>query len=195
MSEVAGEGPASMDRLAEALVPGLSPATAERLLKSPRLGERARALLAGNAAASMMALTDADRTLAEAGSDGLDRAASLAGAVWHADRVRGLMLARDLQPFLDAHGPAARDAALRHADLAPSPAPDLGDMRLADQVREDGLACVSAWIETLPTDAANAVRLRRSPDSDRPPGDAHRAHGPAILRAVSTLLGSTAGPG
>lgn len=190
MSEAAEPTAATAERLAEALAPGLAPATVEKLLGSPRLGDRARNLLAGNTAAATMALPAEDRILAEIGAPGLDRAASLAGAVWNGSRVRALMLARDLQPFLDAHGPAAREAAFQLAALAPDTPAPLG-ASLPDQVREDGLACISAWIEALPPEAARAVRLHWPADRERPPGDAHRAAGPALLRALLPRLSGT----
>lgn len=173
-------------RLAARLAPGLAAATAERLLASPRLGAQARRWAVEGAEDAVHALGFDDRLLAESGPDGLRRAAALAGAVWHAGRVRGLILARDLQGFIDRCGPAARALALRHAALAP-PAADAGsaELPLADAVAADGRACLSAWLDALPPSAAAAVRLALPEGDEAQPGPAHREHGPRLLRAVA----------
>lgn len=173
-------------RLARRLAPDLAAATADRLLASPRLGARARHWAAEGAEDALHALAFDDRLLAESGPDGLRRAAVLAGAVWHARRVRGLIMARDLQAFIDQHGPAARALALRHAALAP-PGEDEGSAErpLAEAVAADGRACLSAWLDALPPPAAAAVRLMLPEEDEAQPGTAHREHGPRLLRAAA----------
>lgn len=186
-------------RLAERLAPGLAAATAARLLASPRLGARALRWAAEGAEDAVHALGFDDRLLAESGPDGLRRVASLAGAIWNAGRVRGLILARDLQNFLDLYGPEARALALRHAALAPPPGAasgagaeagsdaetDTSGLPLTEAVAADGRACLSAWLDALPPTAAAAVRLYLPPDDEGRPGPAHREHGPRILRAAA----------
>lgn len=173
-------------RLARRLAPDLAPATAERLLASPRLGAQARRWAMEGAEDALHALAFDDRLLAESGPDGLRRAAVLAGAIWHARRVRGLILARDLQAFIDWHGPAARAFALSHAALAP---PDedaeAAGRPLADAVAADGRACLSAWLDALPPAAAAAVRLMLPEEDEEQPGIVHREHGPRLLRAAA----------
>ena len=177
-------------RLAPRLAPGLAAVTAERLLNSPRLGQRVRRWAAQGAEDALHALAFDDRLLGESGVEGLRRAAMLAGAIWHALRVRGLILARDLQAFIDAHGAAARELALRHAVLAPA-VEDAGsaERSLAEAVAEDGRACLSAWLDALPPAAAAAVRLALPDDDEGRPGPAHREHGPRILRATAGAAG------
>ena len=189
MEENETTGPAGgivPSRLARRLAPGLAPATAERLLASPRFGAQARRWAAEGAEDALHALSFDDRLLAESGPDGLRRAAVLAGAAWHARRVRGLILARDLQSFIDRHGPAARAFALRHAALAP-PGEDAeaAERPLADAVAADGRACLSAWLDALPPAAAGAVRLSLPEEDEEQPGAAHREHGPRLLRAAA----------
>lgn len=173
-------------RLAMRLAPDLATATAERLLASPRLGAQARRWVMAEAEDAVHALAFDDRLLAESGSDGLRRAAVLAGAVWHARWVRGLILARDLQAFIDRHGPVARTFALRHAALAP-PGEDAGPVErpLADAVAADGRACLSAWLDALPPPAAAAIRLMLPEEDEGRPSAAHREHGPRLLRAAA----------
>ena len=169
-------------RLADRLAPGLGESIAERLLLSPRLGARVRDWALDGADAALASIPADDRDLVAAGEPALRRAVSLAGAVWHANRIRSLVLAKDLQSFIEAHGPAARMAALRHAALAPQQS---GDDPLPEAVSADGRACVAAWIDALPPVAAAALRLTLPVDLEAPPGDAHRAHGPAIVQAVA----------
>ena len=145
-------------RLAARLAPGLGESVAERLLLSPRLGERVRAWATAGAADALAALDERDRTLAAAGEGALRQAAVLAGSVWHARRIRSLVLARDLQAFIEAHGPGARTIALQHLSLSPAPAVTSAEP-LADAVLADGRACVSAWLGSLPGPAADALRL------------------------------------
>ena len=171
------------DRLAALLAPGLPGAVAERLLLSPRLGPRARQWALRDADGTAASLPDEDRGLALATSHRVRQAAVLAGAVWHADRVRGLVMARDLQAFIEAYGPEARSAALQHAALAPAGVD--ADLPLLDAVLADGRKCLAAWLDALPEAASAMVRLRLPLDAEQPPEDAHRAHGPAILRAVA----------
>lgn len=173
-------------RLARRLAPDLAATTAERLLASSQLGARARRWAMAGAEDALHALAFDDRLLAESGPDGLRRAAVLAGAVWHARRVRGLILARDLQAFIDRHGPAARALALRHAALA-LPDEDAGaaERPLVDAVAADGQACLSAWLDALPPAAAAAVRLTLPEEDEERPGTEHREHGPRLLRAVA----------
>lgn len=173
-------------RLARRLAPDLAAATAERLLASPRLGARARRWAAEGAEDALHALAFDDRLLAESGPEGLRRAAVLAGAVWHARRVRGLIMARDLQAFIDRHGPAARALALRHVALAPpGEGEGAAERPLADAVAADGRACLSAWLDALPPRAAAVVRLLLPEDDEGQPGTAHREHGPRLLRAAA----------
>ena len=176
-------------RLAARLAPGLAAATAARLLASPRLGAQVRRWATNGSEGALHALAFDDRLLAESGPDGLRRAAALAGAIWHGRRVRGLILARDLQTFIETHGPDARALALRHAALAP-PAEDAGsaELPLVDAVALDGRACLAAWLDALPPPAAAAARLTLPEDNEAQPGPAHREHGPRILRAAAEAI-------
>ena len=175
---------------------GLQADTARRLLRSPRLSGRASALLAARLGRGEPdILVEADRRLVLASPHTLDRVAILAGTVWHAPRVRALVLAQDIEMFVAALGEDARDAALRHAALAP--APTAGGVIPTDgleaAIRGDGAACLSAWIDVLPDWASSRMRLRwTAPDvgadgrpnrlSDDP---SLRARAAGIVRAVS----------
>ena len=174
------------ERLAPLLAEGLPPAVAARLLSDARLGPRARAFAAGvlgDVAAAIEALTPGERLLAEAPGRALSEAATLAGAVWHAPRVRGLLLAKEVAAFAAALAEAARRAALRHGALAPGGIAVPRDLEAA--IREDGAACLTAWLDSLPRPLAARLRLRLPLSAEGVPEALHRAHGPAILRAVA----------
>lgn len=178
---------------------GLQATTARRLLRSQHLSGRASALLAARLGRGEPdTLAEADRRLVLASPRTLDRVAVLAGAVWHAPRVRALVLAQDVETFVAALGEDARDAALRHAALAP--APTAGGVISADgleaAIRGDGAACLSAWIDSLPGWASGRMRLRWTgldAAADRRPNEAAdrfaddpslRARAVGIVRAV-----------
>ena len=184
------EGTIIAARLAEALAPGLPPEIAERLLASPRLGAAAQDWARSGLEGVATLVSPADLALTAAGPDGLVRAAALAGAVWHAAEVRGMLMARDLQayfasPALSGHGEATREAALRHFALAPGlPAGD-PTTPLADRVAASGRACLAAWLDSLPARVGAALRLTLDPGCEGEADALHREHGPGILRAVA----------
>jgi hypothetical protein len=160
--------------VAPLIAPGLRTETARHLFTSPRLAGRASRWLAdrlgrGEAAA----LEPVDLALASACSAVLDAVALRAGAVWHARRVRGLVLGTDIALLCTRLGEAARNAALRHVgpdhavlaqvaanstDIDGSAADDAG--ALADDIARDGAHCIFAWVDALPDWVALRVRLK-----------------------------------
>lgn len=163
------------------LLGGIAAATAARLLASPRFGSRTMALVAARLGTPEAALADLPATeaaLAQAREAVLGRAATLAGAVWHAARVRSLLRGADVAAFVAEHGEAARRAALAHAALAP---PDPGEGSIAT----DGAALLAAWRQALPAPLPDWIALRLPPMLDVEPGEPHRAHASAILGAVA----------
>jgi len=173
------------------IVPGLQPETARRLLHSPRLAARASELLAARLGhGNSEALDPIDGALATAPADVLEAIAFSAGAVWHARRVRAVVLGADVAALCHRCGEAAREAALRHAGLAPDDAAALGGPldELEADIAHDGRRCVTAWIDTLPAWAAARVRLKwRSPPLPPLP-DAGK---PPAVRIVRTLARET----
>jgi hypothetical protein len=174
------------------IVPGLHTETARRLLHSPRLAVRASQLLAtrlGNG--NSEALDPVDSALATAPADVLEAMAFSAGAVWHARRVRAVVLGADIAALCHRCGEAAREAALRHAALAPDDAAGLGGQldELEDDIAHDGRRCVAAWIDTLPAWAAARVRLKWRAPPLPPLPDPGKV--PAV-RIVRTLAAETA---
>ena len=185
--------------VAPLIAPGLRTETARHLLTSPRLAGRASRWLAdrlghGEAAA----LEPVDRALASASVAVLAAVALRAGAVWHARRVRALVLGTDIALLCTRLGEAARNAALRHAgpdhpglppvaanspDIDGSAADDAG--ALADEIARDGARCISAWIDALPDWAASRVRLKFPAGSDWPASIDLRARAVRIVRTLA----------
>lgn len=173
------------------IVPGLQTETARRLLHSPRLAARASQLLAARLGdGDKRGLDPVDSALATAPADALDAMAFSAGAVWHARRVRAVVLGADIAALCHRCGEAAREAALRHAELAPDDATALGapSGELEADIAHDGRRCVTAWIDTLPAWAATRVRLKWRAPPLPPLPDAGKA--PAV-RIVRTLAAET----
>ncbi len=173
------------ERLAPLLAPGLSSGLAGRLLLSPRLAPRLPRLLEellGSPALALADLPEGETRLAQASGEVLARAARLAGAVWHARRIRALLLAADVAAFCRTHGGATRRAALRHGDLA---ADEPGDAPLDTAIPADGAALLAAWREALPAPLPPWVALRLPLEVDAEPGKAHRERGPLILSRIA----------
>jgi len=174
--------------------PGLAAPTVRRLLGSPRLGARASTHLAACLGYSDgTALPPGELSLARAAPSVLRSVALGAGAVWHARRVRALVLGADITRLSDQIGEATRDLALRHVDLAPDPAvaesPD--PATLADDIVRDGGACLGAWIAALPDWAAARVRLKwRDDGPPRPAGLDHDAAVRIVRVLAAELYGS-----
>ena len=179
--------------VAPLISPGLSPETAHRLLSSSRLAARASSWLADRLGrGDLAALPPEDLALAVATADTLDAVALCAGAVWHAPRVRALVLAADLAMLRARLGDEVRDAALRHGALAPEMArPMAADGSagnadvLADDIARDGAGCMAAWIDALPEWAAARVRLKWQSDSDPPAREDACAEALRIIRALA----------
>jgi hypothetical protein len=151
------------------IAPGLRAETAQRLLASPRLARRASRLLADRLGCGDAAtLEPVDLALASAPRAVLEAVALRAGAVWHARRVRAIVLGADIALLCTRLGDATRNAALRHGALAPlkGNSPDIdgaggnGAGGLPDDILRDGTHCLSAWIDALPDWVASRVRLK-----------------------------------
>jgi hypothetical protein len=181
-------------RLAAPLIaPGLRPETAQRLFASPRLARRASRWLADAVGCGdPAALEPVDLALASASVTLLDSVALCAGAVWHAQRVRALVLGSDISLLCGRLGDATRNAALRHAPPAldgshPSGRDD-DAAALADAVERDGTRCMSAWLDALPHWARSRVCLKWPGVRELPAG----ANGPASAVRIVRALASEA---
>jgi hypothetical protein len=175
------------------IVPGLQAETARRLLRSPRLAARASRLLAARLGDSAPGVLDpVDGALAAAPADALEAIAFSAGAVWHARRVRAVVLGADIAALCHRCGEAAREAALRHVELAAGDATAAGGQSadLGADIAHDGRRCIAAWIDALPTWAAARVRLKWDARPLAPLPEASQAHAVRIVRALAADTGA-----
>jgi hypothetical protein len=180
--------------VAPVIAPGLRFETAQRLFASPRLAGRASRWLAEHlGGGDPAALEPMDLALASAPGAVLASVALCAGAVWHAQRLRALVLGADIALLRTRIGDATRDAALRHAALAPGDGELSGRDRgvmddagaLADAIERDGPRCLSAWIDVLPDWAASRVRLKWPGVPALPAGADGAASAVRIVRALA----------
>jgi hypothetical protein len=173
---------------ASLIAPGLQAETARRLLRSPRLAARASRLLAARLGeGDLQALDPADGALATAPADALEAIAFSAGAVWHARRVRAVVLGADIAALCHRCGEAAREAALRHVELAPDDATAAGGQSedLGADIAHDGRRCIAAWIDALSPWAAARMRLKWDVRPMVPLPEASRARAVAIIRVLA----------
>ncbi len=170
------------------IAPGLQAETARRLLRSPRLAARASELLAARLGdGDPQTLDPVDGALATAPADTLEAIAFSAGAVWHARRVRAVVLGADIAALCHRCGEAAREAGLRHAELAPDDATDAGGQSgdLGSDIAHDGRRCIAAWIDALPRWAAARMRLKWDVRPMAPLPQASQARAVQIIRALA----------
>ncbi|MCH4561137.1 nodulation protein NolU [Mesorhizobium jarvisii] len=141
-------------RLAARLDPALAPATLEQLQKSPRLQPRLTELLFDVASKHSDWGPDLLR-----GNDP-QRAAFLAGSVWHARSLLKLVSRSDLTALIGYIGADAHKFGIRH--LAHSVANRLiaDPEKLAHQIEHDGHACLGAWLNNNSVMERNRVLLR-----------------------------------
>jgi hypothetical protein len=174
---------------AQLIAPGLQAETARQLLSSPRLASRASRWLAGLLGhGDPEALFPPDRALALAPTETLELVALCAGAIWHAPRVRALVLGADIAVLRERLGDEVRRIGLRHAALAwtsarSGAAEDAN--ALGEDIARDGSACLAAWIEALPDWAAARLRLKRPGEGILPADEGARMRAVQIVRTVA----------
>ena len=117
----------------------------------------------------------------------------VAGAVWHARRLRRIVNGKLLGEVLRGFHPHCYAIAMAHLDIAPESAAaeeEPADPALRTLIQADGIDCLLAWTETLPAAIGARVKLK-FPDEfsqSRSPGQLHRAIGPEIIRRVAASL-------
>ena len=166
---------------------------AKKLTKEPRFAGRLEALLRQH-----YSLTEnddsgdtVDRALAALSLSELEALAFRAGIIFRArvfiQEIRGPVLAA----FAERFGEEALEDARLHHDLAGERAliHDLDDLEKA--IRDEGRACLAAWIATLPEPLSKQLCLKWPDDasvpSTRDPDILE--HGPAILRRLGEKMG------
>lgn len=182
------------ERVAACFRASASGGFAERLMKEPRFTSRLNDLLAGQYGLAHIQddMGDTpDMLLAGLGSSDLERLARRAGIVFYAhvfvQEIRGPMLA----VFSERFGAEALEDARAHHDLAGGrPATD--DLEaLEKSVREEGKACLAAWIAALPEQLSRRVKLKWPNDTAVPVTVDQDLveRGTAILRRLAANMG------
>ncbi len=177
-------------QLGAALGSALPDALLARLLASRRIEARLAALLARRRrlpAWSEAALPRPIMAAALLAAAEPERLAGLVGAVFHGRAIARVILASERRALAEALGPEAHALAVRHATLA-APAAE-GVETLADLLaaaRQDGQACLAAWVETLPPVLAERLVWRLPRAAAILP--LHATLGPPIVAALAADL-------
>lgn len=171
-----------------ALLPSvLDPETVERLVASDRLAGRLSEHLRRQAGVPPLdpALLEAeDRALMLLDAEGLEQLQRMAGAIWHGQALKRIILAEPRRRMAELIGEDALAGAGRNVEVSPAIASPAEPEALAAAIDADGAACLEAWCRAQPAAIAERIRLKR--DAEAPdPTDDHLANGPAVIaRAV-----------
>ncbi len=195
------------DRISALLPEGLPAGFRERLQGSGRLRPRLSALIERRFA---LAACQADDLLTPEGrfasleGEALTSAILGVGAIWHAERIRRIILAEHLRRLVERLGRDNHRRALRLIDLA---APDGGEAGedepdldvLFALIERDGIRAINAWCCLQAGAIAGRLRLKLPPgeDADGEPPAAFRERGAMIVDRVAISLTATSddGPG
>lgn len=188
------------DRLQALLPEGLSSGFHDRLRQSSRLRPRLSMLLAERLDLASLSRDDlntpAGRFSLLEGED-LSRALRLAGAIWHAQHLRKIILAEPLRALIERLGRDDYRTALGAIDLSPTKDAEddvddevIGVETLMAGIEQDGLLLINAWCRRQPDALAARLKLKLPPCpavDDEPPA-LHRDHGEAIVDRVMAVL-------
>ncbi|WP_343315002.1 hypothetical protein AAIB41_15930 [Brucella sp. BE17] len=183
------------ERIAACFRAEASGSLAKKLMKEPRFAGRLEALLHQHYQISDDGDADdtVDRMIAGLDLSELEALAFRAGIVYRArifvQEIRGPILAAFAERFGEE---ALQDARLYH-DLAGERLPILDLDALENAIREEGEACLGAWIRTLPEPLSKQLSLKWPDDAAIPAtSDADiLARGPAIMRRLGENRGQT----
>ena len=116
-------------------------------------------------------------------------AAGLAGAAWHGNAIRRLVVGGDVRALVEAIGPDAHAFALRHGAAAAAEPPE-GVAALIEAIGRDGYRCLAAWCAGRPAAIASLVLLKLPPGTlaDQPVDQAFADRGPAVFDLALTEL-------
>lgn len=181
------------DRVAACFRMDGSDGFAKKLMKEPRFSGRLEVLLRQH---YRLAENDdggepVDRVLAASSLSELEALAFRAGVIFRArvfiQEIRGPVLAA----FAERFGEEALDDARLHRDLAGERALIHDLDALENAIREEGRACLAAWIATLPEPLSKQLCLKWPDDASMPSASDLDIleHGPAIVRRLGEKMG------
>ncbi|MGX9431714.1 MULTISPECIES: hypothetical protein [Bradyrhizobium] len=167
----------------------LSASTLLRLQKSARLQVRLAEMLLGNGMDASSSNWGRDLLL---GHDP-NRAALLAGSIWHARSLLKLVSKQDLAILLGRIGAEAHAFGIRHLASAVATTATADPEQLSQQIEHDGHACLGAWLD----EASSLDRTRillRSPigtAAENPAAEHRNAAGPLLSLVITHLSRET----
>ena len=192
------------ERIAKLLPDGLPAGFRDRLIGSARLRHRLSSLLARRfrlAPCCAGELETPEGRFAQLEGEALNSALRCVGAIWHARKIRKIILAEPLRHLIEALGRDNHRAALGLIDLTaeddaaddgadadgPTP-PDVEN--LLGRIERDGLIAVNAWCHHQPAALAGRLKLKLPPcpEVDDQPPASHRDRGLMIVDCVVMTL-------
>jgi len=181
-------GYADAARLVACFDDAISEATCERMLRSPRLHQRVSVLLFDHyglaSAVSREPDEKVDRAIVLSSVVELEELALRSGAIYWAGRIAAVIDGREAAALQAALGADLCALAVANRDLA-SP---MQSFEAAEDIHErvyaDGLRCLGAWCQTMPSETAKRVRLKLMPHDiiDGAVAAPFDEVGPAIVR-------------
>lgn len=200
------------DRVGKLLPDALPAGFRDRLMSSARLRLRLSSLLARRFALAPCCAGDLatpEGRFVQLEGEDLSSALKRVGAIWHARKIRKIILAEPLRHLIERLGRDNHRAALRYIDLAaeegtPEDGADDDQQALPDlekllgQIERDGLIAVNAWCHHQSAALAGRLRLKLPPcpEIDDQPPTSHRDRGLMIVdRVVTTLSSEPSGNG
>lgn len=172
-------------RLAARLDASLSAATWVRLQKSPRLQIRLLGLLLDHELDLKGLVSGPDVLL---GHDP-QRAALLAGGIWHARSLIRLISKQDVAVLIGRVGAEAQAFGIRHAAHAVSTSVIADPQQLAQEIDKDGHACLGAWLDekSMLDRSRVLLRLAVGTAADHPAAE-HRVSADRVFSLVLAHL-------
>lgn len=192
-------------RIGSLLPEGLPTSFRDRLQGSSRLRPRLSALLAKRlafASCTMEDLATPEGRFATLEDEDLQNALRRIGAIWHARKIREIILSDPLRKLIERLGRENHRAALRLIDLAPEGEAKADQAKAGDGavdigvlmglIEKDALIAINAWCRQQPAALAQRLcqKLPPCPEVDDEPPASHRDRGVLIVDRVVMALAS-----
>ena len=186
------------ERIGAFMPDGLPTTFRDRLHASTRLRLRLSHLIARRfklEACTIDDLATPEGRFVQLEGDDLHHAVRRIGAIWHARKIRKIILATPLRDLVERLGRDTHRAALRLINLSADDDNRTGDEppdidTLMGWIERDGLIALNAWCRRQPASLGERLRLKLAPcsESDEEPPASHRERGQMIVDRVVTML-------